>query len=662
MRARSLTTAFVAAAVLVLAQCQGENPVQQQPVPPASPSIELSVSARSFSATAGAANPAGQMVQITNGGAGSLSGLAATATYAAGQPVNWLSLTLTSTTAPSELHLTANTASLPPGSYQATVSVTSTAATNSPRQVNVTLAVAASATIELTPASRSFTATVGASPAPQTVDITNGGTGPLSGLGANVSYAAGQPAGWLALTIGGSTAPATLLLTPSTAALAAGTYHATVSVTSPMASNSPRTLAVTLTVTPPAPSPLIVLSASSRSFSATQGGANPAAQSVQVTNGGGGTLSGLARSITYQAGQPAGWLTATLSGTTAPSTLSLSAATGTLAAGTYNASVAITSAVAANSPQHVAVTFTVTAPVVPPVIAVSVTQRNFSATAGGANPVNQQAQVANSGGGTLSGIQVSESPSASWLAVTLSSTTAPATITFQVTTGTLAAGTYGTTVLVSSPVANNSPVSVAVTFTVAPAAPAEITVYASEDNTLIFSSVDATLGNRTFRTGGLEVGCNFSVLPYNSEYVCGEALMRFNVQSQIQGRTIVSAELRLYPYTIGADQQTSFRVAAVARTWSTTTVTFNSFHNGSEVYTSGQVQRAAPTTMALPFTLDVTTIVRNWANGSFANNGLLLWDTVASFPPYSVLRAVTFDSAEWYASLGTRPQLVIRFQ
>jgi hypothetical protein len=66
--------------------------------------------------------------------------------------------------------------------------------------------------------------------------------------------------------------------------------------------------------------------------------------------------------------------------------------------------------------------------------------------------------------------------------------------------------------------------------------------------------------------------------------------------------------------------------------------------------------------MALPFTLDVTTIVRNWANGSFANNGLLLWDTVASFPPYSVLRAVTFDSAEWYASLGTRPQLVIRFQ
>jgi fibronectin type III domain protein len=106
-----------------------------------------------------------------------------------------------------------------------------------------------------------------------------------------------------------------------------------------------------------------------------------------------------------------------------------------------------------------------------PIISVSVTSRTFNATAGGANPTSQQAQVGNAGTGSLTGLVLTEDPPASWLAVSLSSTTAPATITFQVTTGTLAAGTYTTAVRVSSPVAGNSPQTVSVTFNVA-AAPA----------------------------------------------------------------------------------------------------------------------------------------------------------------------------------------------
>jgi predicted phage tail protein len=94
------------------------------------------------------------------------------------------------------------------------------------------------------------------------------------------------------------------------------------------------------------------------------GSGNPASQNVSVTNTGGGTLSGLATSVTYVTGT-SGWLTASLNGTTAPATLSIQATTGALAPGTYTANVAVTSNVAANSPQAVTVTFTV-APVPPP--------------------------------------------------------------------------------------------------------------------------------------------------------------------------------------------------------------------------------------------------------------------------------------------------------
>lgn len=292
--------------------------------------------------------------------------------------------------------------------------------------------------------------------------------GTLTGLGGSVSYAGGEPTGWLSAGLGTTEAPTPLTLRATTGTLAAGSYHATVSITAP-AGNSPQTVAVTFTVAPP--SPLIVLNPTAVSFTAEAGAGNPAAKTVPITNGGGGTLSRLVSGISYQAGQPTGWLQGSLSGTTAPATLTLSAATGTLAAGSYSATVTISSALASNSPRTVAVTFTVTAPTVSPAIGLSTTSRTFSATAGGANPTAQSLQVANTGGGSLTGLQATENPAVAWLSVSLSSTTAPATLTFQATTGSLAPGTYTTSVLVTSPVASNSPQTVTVTFNVQSAPP-----------------------------------------------------------------------------------------------------------------------------------------------------------------------------------------------
>jgi hypothetical protein len=106
------------------------------------------------------------------------------------------------------------------------------------------------------------------------------------------------------------------------------------------------------------PRPAIGFSTDSVGFSATASGPNPAPDTVGVTNAGGGSLAGLAvGTIGYGPGA-SGWLTATLTRTTAPDTLVLTAQTGSLAAGTYSATVPVTAVNATNSPHTVKVTFT----------------------------------------------------------------------------------------------------------------------------------------------------------------------------------------------------------------------------------------------------------------------------------------------------------------
>ena len=101
--------------------------------------------------------------------------------------------------------------------------------------------------ISLSPISLSFSAVQGgASPAAKTVSVTNIGSGTLSGLSASVSYTNGS--GWLSASLNTATAPATLTVTATTGSLAAGTYNATVSVSSGVASNSPQTVAVSFVI------------------------------------------------------------------------------------------------------------------------------------------------------------------------------------------------------------------------------------------------------------------------------------------------------------------------------------------------------------------------------------------------------------------------------
>jgi hypothetical protein len=212
--------------------------------------------------------------------------------------------------------------------------------------------------------------------------------------------------------------------------------------------------------------PSIGLSAASLNFFAAAGGANPSGQTVSITNTGGGTLSGLSATVSYGSGS--GWLSATLSATTAPATLTVQPSASGLSAGSYTATLSVASSVSGTTAQSISVSFSVSSQGQTPSLWLSSSTLSFTGTVGGASPSEQTVSVNNAGGGTLSGLSatVSYGSGSGWLTATLGATTAPATLTVQPTTGSLAVGTYTATVSVASSVSGTTAQNVTVFFTV----------------------------------------------------------------------------------------------------------------------------------------------------------------------------------------------------
>ncbi len=202
--------------------------------------------------------------------------------------------------------------------------------------------------IGLSPGSLAPTCVQGANAASQTFTVANAGVGTLS-------YSISDNAAWLACSpaSGTSTGEAdTITVSYTTSGLAAGTYHATITVSDPAAANSPQTIPVTLTVT--AAAPTISRSPAALTPSCTAGN-NAAAQTFTIANSGGGTLN-------YSITDNVSWLSCSpTSGTSTGEvdTINVTYTTSGLSAGTYDATITITASGATNSPQTIAVTLTV---------------------------------------------------------------------------------------------------------------------------------------------------------------------------------------------------------------------------------------------------------------------------------------------------------------
>jgi mono/diheme cytochrome c family protein len=138
--------------------------------------------------------------------------------------------------------------------------------------------------------------------------------------------------------------------------LVTGVAEGDVSVIASIGSLSDTTF---VTVAPP---PVLALSKDSVGFDVMAGGADPAPDTIFVTNTGGLTLNGLSvDSILYE-GNTSGWLSAQLSSPTAPATLELEAVpAGITAAGVYAAVLWLSATNAESSPAAVAATLEVAA-------------------------------------------------------------------------------------------------------------------------------------------------------------------------------------------------------------------------------------------------------------------------------------------------------------
>jgi len=209
--------------------------------------IVLSPSAATFTATVGAGGSSFQNLAVTSTD-GSAIPFSVVASTSVGS--NWLLVSSTSGTTPTNLSITANPAGLAVGTYTGTVTIAASAGTvaNSPQTFPVTLNVVSASTLNVSAASLTFAqSTNGSAPAAQTLTVTSSGA---TASGGQITFAAAatlnQGQNWLFVSPSNATTPANLTVTVNGGGLAPGTYTGQIILSSPGVNQ--QTVNVTLNV------------------------------------------------------------------------------------------------------------------------------------------------------------------------------------------------------------------------------------------------------------------------------------------------------------------------------------------------------------------------------------------------------------------------------
>jgi len=326
----------------------------------------------------------------------------------------------------------------------------------------VEVPVCASPLICCSPKSLSFSATEGGSnPANQTLEISNSGID-------TISWTLSDGAGWLSenSTSGSSTsADDKTLVTVSvnTTGMSAGDYLASITITAAGAINSPWTVPVSLHIS--LSTSKISFWPESLSFTAVEGGSNPAIKTLDIWNSGIGTLN-------WTLSDDAAWLSENPTGgssTSAHDIVVLSVNTTGMSAGDYSANITITAPGASNSPQVVPVSLHISSPTLE--ISFNPERLTFTAVEGGSTPANQTLEIWNSGGGTR---DWSLGDDAEWLSESPTSGSSRGehdTVAVSVDIAGMSAGDYSANITITAPGASNSPQVVPVSLHISSAAP-----------------------------------------------------------------------------------------------------------------------------------------------------------------------------------------------
>jgi len=300
------------------------------------------------------------------------------------------------------------------------------------------------------------TPTIGVSPASLSFNYQSGGTVPasqsfgVSSSGSALSYTVSTSATWLSATPASGTTPGNVSVSVTPGSLSAGTYTGSVTVTSSGASNSPKSVPVTLTVTS-ATTPTLTVSPLSLSFSYQTGGSTPAAQPVTLSS---------SSALNYTAVSSAAWLNATPASGATPASLSVSVNPAGLAVGNYSGTLTVTASGASNSPQKIAVSLAVTsASSGNPSLNVAPGTLTFTYASGSTSSGTQNLSITSTG----AALQITAAASGgSWLSVTPTTSSTPAIFKVSANPTGLAAGTYNGTITITSTGAANTPQTIPV--------------------------------------------------------------------------------------------------------------------------------------------------------------------------------------------------------
>lgn len=182
-----------------------------------------------------------------------------------------------------------------------------------------------STTLAVSPISLTFSyQTGGATPISQTISVTST---PSTSFSAKTSGAA-----WLSISPTSGVTPGSIAVSVKPGSMAAGTYGASVSI-----SSRNRTVSVPVTLTITASTSNLSVSPSSLAFGFQQGGTIPPSQNLSVASSSGGAIS-----FTDSA-SAASWLSVNRTSGTTPASIGVSVNPGSLAVGTYTGSVQVSS-------------------------------------------------------------------------------------------------------------------------------------------------------------------------------------------------------------------------------------------------------------------------------------------------------------------------------
>jgi len=428
-----------------------------------SPLINLSPSSLTFTAQLNGAAPANQIVTATST-SGTIPINLGSISYTNGSGWLFASGSGTATSSGTPITVSVNPTGLTLGTYKASVQVQGSGASNSPLTISVTLTIANDALITtnvsttaplIFPFQTGLTAT---SPAPQNITVSSStGTTLNYSATAAVNTVTGCGSSWLSLsgaTTGSTSATFTAAanptgIVPGTAGVTC-TGTITITATNPTtgnaAPNSPYTIPVSLYVS--ANALLVVSPATAPAFTATVGSSTSSAIAQNCTTNGTASCNislsntsptdQLTVRVDFSTTDGTNWLVATPSSGTIALNGNILLGIGLFfvppTPGSYSGVVKITATDAGNlgvldSPVMIPVTLQVTAgaPTASP------TSLSFSQTLGGNLPATQTINVGSSTGQALNfTAAASGSASATWLSVSPTSGTTPATITVSV--------------------------------------------------------------------------------------------------------------------------------------------------------------------------------------------------------------------------------------